>query len=156
MSSVLKFSYTNELPVIWGSKIRMVDPALISFSDFVVEPIINEIQVTGKITGSSYIKYCLRPDLGIYAQISAIIIDKNGNVEWKQDGFPEGEGESGAYIKAAEVKNFQLSNSYIEPVNIGDTLIIIAYIEGGIPEDSAIIAGNVDKGVYGVFRGNIK
>ena len=134
----------------------MVGPALISFSDFVVEPGVSEMQISGKLIGSSYIKYCLRPDLGIYAQISAVIIDKNGNVEWTQDGFPLGEGEGVAYIKGDEVKNFQLSNSYMEPVNIGDTLIIIAYIEGGMPEDSAITAGNIDKGVYGGFTGEIK
>ena len=156
VSSVFKFFNINTLPDIWGNKIRIIDPALISFNDFVVEPISNEIQVTGKIVGNSYIKYCLRPDLGIYTQISAVISDKNGNMEWKQDGYPIGEGEGVAYIKADEAKNFQLSNSYIKPVNIGDTLIIIAYIEGGMPEDSATISGNIDKGVYGVFIGNIE
>ena len=62
VSSVFKFSYINTLPNIWGSKIRMVAPALISFSDVALEPGISEMQISGKLTGSYYIKYCLRPD----------------------------------------------------------------------------------------------
>ena len=133
----------------------MVEPSLIFFSDVALERGASEMQISGKLTGSSYINYCLSPDLGIYVQISAVIIDKNGNPEWTQDGLPEGGADGGSYIKAGEVKNFQLSNSYNTPVNVGDILFIIAYIKGGMPEDAAASKGNIDKGFYGGFRGEL-
>jgi len=44
---------------------------------------------------------------------------------------------------------------YLNPLNIGDTFIIIAYIDGGMPEGTATDAGNIDKGVYGGSRGEL-
>jgi hypothetical protein len=151
VSSVFKFFNINTLPGIWGNKIRIVEPAVVSFSGVVFGPHGSEIQITGNITGSSYIQYCLKPDSGIYIKVSAVIVDKNGNVNWQQDGYLSGEGQGNAYIKAGEVKNFQLTNSYISPVNAGDKLIIIAYIQGGMPEDYATANNNIDKCIYGSF-----
>lgn len=75
VESPLKFTYETELPKIWGSKIRVVDPPLITFSDVNVQKGFfllsdNEILITGNIIGSPNIKYSFNPSQGIFVQLS--------------------------------------------------------------------------------------
>lgn len=138
----LTFSYTNKYPEYWG-KIRIVEPLLVDFKDFKVLDEGFIITVSGKIEGSSEISNCFNPEMGIFTAISGLVVDKKGNIKWEQDGYLRG---TGSYIKEGEIKEFFLINDMTGIFEIEDKIIIIAYTEGGMIEDSVIDA---DKGVFG-------
>jgi hypothetical protein len=155
-SSVFKFFYFTTLPKIWGNSIRIVEPPLINFSGVFLDVRPGEIEISGNIAGNSYINYCTNPDSGIYTLISAVIINQDGDVEWQQDGTAYDDAGEVSFIRSNDVKSFSLTNSYINTVNIGDSLIIIAYTKGSMPEDSAVINANIDKCIYGSYVGTLK
>jgi hypothetical protein len=154
--SVLKFSSFTKLPKIWGSSIRIVNPSLINFSGVFLDVRIGEIEVSGNIAGTSNINYCQNPDTGIHTLISAVIINQGGDVEWQQDGIAYDDTGEVSFIRSGDVKSFSLTNSFINPVKIGDSLIIIAYTQGSMPEDSAAVNAGIDKSIYGSYLGPLE
>jgi hypothetical protein len=151
----LTFSTSNEFPDSWG-KVRTVEPSLASFTD--IEIGIGEgmlegqeaFAVSGKLKGEQAISYCLNPDQGVFATLSGLIVDKNNNIKWSQDGYLQG---TGSYIKESMEREFLLINSIDKEITEGDTLILIAHVEYGMIEDDET---DVDKGVFAEFRKEIK
>ena len=154
--SKFKFYSFTKLPGIWGSRIRIVEPVLISFSNVFLDVRIDEIEVSGEITGNSNINNTADPGLGIYTLISAVIISKAGEVEWQQNGVAYNNAGDVTYIRSGDVNRFSLTNEPEIPVSIGDSLIIIAYIQGSMPEDSAAASVGIDKSIYGSYLGPLQ
>jgi len=151
----LTFTYTDKFPDFWG-KVRMVEPNLASFEDVRIgagEGILegqDTFAVLGKLKGEQAISYCFNPDQGVFVTLSGIIVDKNSNIKWSQDGYLQG---TGSYIKEGETREFLLINSVNEEIKEDDTLILIAHVEYGMIEDDET---DVDKGVFAEFNKEIK
>jgi len=149
---ILKFAYSYEFPDLWGT-IRICEPPLVKFSNIEVHQgrfllSNNEVQVIGKIEGLQDISLALMPESGVFTMLAAVITDSKGNIKWAQKGYPIED----SYIHQGDLMSFRLINKYDNKVENGDSLILIAFIEGGMIEDDLSYEEDIDKGVFGVYR----
>jgi hypothetical protein len=152
----LVFQKNDSFPKEWG-KIRYVTPDLAvindvesSASDNMLgalnsEAVVGYIEITGKVIGKPQIGFISSPDKGVKIKVAGVIT-KDGIDKWMDE-------DDLGYLKANETKEFYLSNYPFNTVLSYDELIIIAYSEGGMPEDKT---ANVDKCVFGIYRVNLK
>jgi len=141
----LVFSYTDKFPEYWG-KIRMVDPLLVIFKNIEIREDNSVVTISGQLEDNTKLSNCFNPEMGVFTTISGLIIDKDGNIKWEQDGYLKG---TGSYIKEEETKEFLLVNQTTGILEPEDICIIIAHTEGGMIEDSVMDA---DKGVFGEYQ----
>jgi tetratricopeptide (TPR) repeat protein len=149
---ILEFAYSYEFPDLWGT-IRICEPPLVKFSNIEVHQgrfllSDNEVQVIGKIEGLQDISLALMPESGVFTMLAAVITDSKGNIKWAQKGYPIED----SYIHQGDLVSFRLINKYDNKVENGDSLILVAFIEGGMIEDDLSYEEDIDKGVFGVYR----
>ncbi|MCX6383217.1 MAG: hypothetical protein NTV16_01850 [Actinobacteria bacterium] len=132
-SDKLKFNYTSDLPIKWGS-IKVSSPYLAEFQNISFQKnkffeSENELKVSGVIYGKPEIADFLESEKGLFVFISAVIISESGEIKWEKDGYIKGDTP---YLKEGEFKEFSLISPIIKPIESKDSLILIAYVKRNI------------------------
>ena len=132
-SDKLKFNYTSDLPIKWGS-IKVSSPYLAEFKNISFQKnkffeSENELKVAGTIFGKPEIADFLESDKGLFVFISAVIISESGEIKWEKDGYINGDTP---YLKEGEFKEFSLISSIIKPIKPTDSLVLIAYVKKNV------------------------
>ena len=129
----LKFNYTSDLPIKWGS-IKVSSPYLAEFQNISFQKnkffeSENELKVSGEIYGKPEIADFLESEKGLFVFISAVIISESGEIKWEKDGYIKGDTP---YLKEGEFKEFSLISPIIKPIESKDSLILIAYVKRNV------------------------
>ena len=132
-SDKLKFNYTSDLPITWGT-IKVSNPYLAEFQNvsfrkdkfFESE---NEMKVSGTIFGKPEIAEYLESEKGLFVFISAVIISKSGEIKWEKEGYIKGDTP---YLKEGEFKDFSLISTIIKQIEPTDAIVIIAYVKKSV------------------------
>jgi tetratricopeptide (TPR) repeat protein len=132
-SDKLKFNYTSDLPIKWGS-IKVSSPYLAEFQNISFQKnkffeSENELKVSGVVYGKSEIADFLESEKGLFVFISAVIISESGEIKWEKDGYIKGDTP---YLKEGEFKEFSLISPIIKPIESKDSLILIAYVKRNV------------------------